>query len=94
MGVSFWQARFVGASTYRRCTMKQTALTEQELRSVKISRNWGLLVDNKDNKPLCLHKLMDFNQSFQAYDTLDGGNCQTLFWESQPMTQKEALKPR
>lgn len=54
--------------------------------------NWGLLVDNKDNKPLCLHKLMDFNQSFQAYDTLDGGNCQTLFWESQPMTQKEAAK--
>ena len=55
--------------------------------------NWGLLVDNQDNQPLCLHKLMDFNQSFYAYDTTDGGRCQTLFWDAafeETMTQKEA----
>ena len=50
--------------------------------------NWGLLVDNQDNQPLCLHKLMDFNQSFLAYDHLEGANCQTVFGEQ--MTQKEA----
>lgn len=41
--------------------------------------NWGVLVNNLNNKPISLHKLMDFNQAFQAYDTLDGANCQTLF---------------
>lgn len=35
-----------------------------------------------------LHKLMDFNRAFYSYDTLDGANCQTVFWEK--MTQKEA----
>ena len=47
--------------------------------------NWGVLVDNISNKPVSLHKLMDFNQAFQAYDTIDGANCQTLIpafcWE-------------
>lgn len=52
--------------------------------------NWGLLVDNADNQPVCLHRLMDFNQSFSAYDTLDGANCQTVF--GQQMTQKEAAQ--
>ncbi len=41
--------------------------------------NWGILVENASNEPVSLHKLMDFNQAFQAYDTLDGANCQTLF---------------
>ena len=50
--------------------------------------NWGVLVKNADNKPICLHKLMDFNQAFQAYDSLDGANCQTVFREH--LTQKEA----
>ncbi|MBE6008917.1 MAG: hypothetical protein E7235_06940 [Lachnospiraceae bacterium] len=50
--------------------------------------NWGLLVDNKTNKPISLHPLMDFNQSFNAYDTLEGANCQTVMPSS--MTQKEA----
>ncbi|MDE7311108.1 MAG: hypothetical protein K2N87_05720 [Eubacterium sp.] len=50
--------------------------------------NWGVLVDNQDNQPVSLHKLMDFNQSFRAYDTIEGANCQTVFGES--MTQKEA----
>jgi len=31
---------------------------------------------------------MDFNQAFNAYDTLDGANCQTVF--GQKLTQREA----
>lgn len=50
--------------------------------------NWGVLVDNASNKPVSLHKLMDFNQSFHAYDSLEGANCQTTFGEH--LTQKEA----
>lgn len=50
--------------------------------------NWGVLVDNARNKPVCMHKLMDFNQAFHAYDTLEGANCQTSF--GQQITQKEA----
>lgn len=50
--------------------------------------NWGVLVNNSNNKPVCLHKLMDFNQSFNSYDSLEGANCQTVFGER--MTQKEA----
>ena len=50
--------------------------------------NWGVLVDNRNNKPICLYKLMDFNQSFKSYDDLDGANCQTTFGVK--MTQKEA----
>lgn len=40
--------------------------------------NWGLLVDNNTNEPISLHPLMDFNQCFGAYDTLDGANCLTV----------------
>lgn len=43
--------------------------------------NWGVLVRNDNNKPVRLHDLMDFNQAFQAYDDLDGANCQTMFGE-------------
>lgn len=50
--------------------------------------NWGVFVDNSNNKPICLHKLMDFNQAFHSYDTLEGANCQTAFGVK--MTQKEA----
>lgn len=50
--------------------------------------NWGVLVDNSTNRPLRLHDLMDFNQAFHAYDTLEGAECQTLFGEFR--TQKEA----
>lgn len=50
--------------------------------------NWGLLVDNKNNKPVRLHDLMDFNQAFNAYETLDGANCQTVFGKK--LTQREA----
>lgn len=40
--------------------------------------NWGLLVDNQTNRPISLHLLMDFNQSFHAYDTLEGAGCLTM----------------
>lgn len=40
--------------------------------------NWGLLVDNRTNRPLCLHPLMDFNQAFQAYDQIEGAGCLPL----------------
>lgn len=51
--------------------------------------NWGVLVKNKTNKPVGLHKLMDFNRAFYAYDTEEGANCQTLF-HREHKTQKEA----
>lgn len=50
--------------------------------------NWGFLVDNRSNRCISLYPLMDFNQSFLAYDTLDGTRCQTVMPES--MTQREA----
>lgn len=50
--------------------------------------NWGVLVDNSDNRPVCLHKLMDFNRAFHAYDQTEGANCQTAF--GRHITQKEA----
>ena len=49
--------------------------------------NWGFLVNNKNNQLTTLHPLMDFNQSFQAYDTLDGAKCLTV---EKAMSQKEA----
>lgn len=49
--------------------------------------NWGVLVDNMTNKPLRLHDLMDFNQTFEAYDTLDGAPCLTT---DKKQTQKDA----
>lgn len=50
--------------------------------------NWGLFLDNQSNKPLCLHPLMDFNQAFRGYDTLEGARCQTV--SARILTQKEA----
>ena len=50
--------------------------------------NWGFLIDNETNKPVSLHPLMDFNQAFQSYETLEGANCQTEF--PRILTQKEA----
>ncbi|MGN0244262.1 MAG: hypothetical protein ACI4CT_09410 [Lachnospiraceae bacterium] len=49
--------------------------------------NWGVLIDNKTNQPIRLHDLMDFNQAFQAYETLDGANCLTA---DTTQTQREA----
>ena len=49
--------------------------------------NWGFWVNNADNKLGTLHPLMDFNQAFHSYDTLDGAKCLTT---ETPMFQKEA----
>ncbi len=40
--------------------------------------NWGFLVDNETNRCISLYPLMDFNQCFHAYDTIEGANCQTV----------------
>ena len=40
--------------------------------------NWGFLMDNRTNDPISLFPLMDFNQSFQSYDTLEGARCLTV----------------
>ena len=50
--------------------------------------NWGFMVDNDTNKIISLYPLMDFNQSFQSYDTLDGANCQTVL--PHHLNQREA----
>jgi hypothetical protein len=50
--------------------------------------NWGFLIDNRDNQYISLYPVMDFNQSFLSYDTLDGANCQTVY--PRRMTQREA----
>lgn len=50
--------------------------------------NWGFFVDNENNQPVFLHPLMDFNQAFHSYDTLDGANCQTVL--PRKATQREA----
>lgn len=50
--------------------------------------NWGLLIDNKTNQPVKIHPLMDFNQAFNSYDSIDGANCQTVL--PRIMTQREA----
>ena len=51
--------------------------------------NWGLLVDNKTNKPLRLHDLMDFNRTFRSYDTLEGAGCLTTL---EKMSQRQAAE--
>lgn len=41
--------------------------------------NWGFLVDNQTNEYVSLYPIMDFNQSFGSYDTIDGANCLTVY---------------
>lgn len=50
--------------------------------------NWGFLVDNQTNRYISLYPIMDFNQSFSSYDTMEGAGCQTVFPKKQ--TQREA----
>ena len=50
--------------------------------------NWGFWVDNETNKYLSLYPIMDFNESFGSYDTLDGAKCQTE--TSRTISQREA----
>lgn len=52
--------------------------------------NWGVLIRNATNRPVRLHPLMDFNQSFHAYDREEGANCQTLFGRGR--NQREAAQ--
>lgn len=54
--------------------------------------NWGFLIDNRTNKYISLYPLMDFNQCFLSYDTIDGANCQTVPWVTggTRVTQREA----
>lgn len=49
--------------------------------------NWGFFVDNKTNKLICLHPLMDFNKAFLSYDSIEGAICQTT---ERKISQKEA----
>ena len=49
--------------------------------------NWGLFVDNQTNLPIRLYDLMDFNEAFQSYDTIEGTRCLTC---DKLLTQKEA----
>lgn len=50
--------------------------------------NWGFLIDNQTNQYIRLYPLMDFNQCFLAYDSLEGANCMTV-WPGR-MTQRAA----
>lgn len=50
--------------------------------------NWGFLVDNQTNECISLYPIMDFNQSFGSYDTIEGANCLTIYPEKK--TQREA----
>ena len=50
--------------------------------------NWGFLVDNRTNAYVSLYPVMDFNQCFLAYDTLDGARCQTV--AKRNVSQREA----
>lgn len=49
--------------------------------------NWGFTADNRTNKLMKLHPLMDFNKAFLSYDTVEGARCQTA---KGSMSQKDA----
>ena len=49
--------------------------------------NWGFWISTADNRLQTLYPLMDFNQAFQAYQTIDGAKCLTT---EKNMSQKEA----
>lgn len=53
--------------------------------------NWGLLVDNRTNRPVRLYDLMDLNQAFKAYGTLSGANCLTTP-AGRRLTQRQAAE--
>ena len=51
--------------------------------------NWGFFVDNKTNKVLKLHPLMDYNKAFLSYDKISGARCQT---SDTPLSQQQDRK--
>ena len=46
-------------------------------------------MENRTHRMTRLYPLMDFNKAFQAYDTLEGGRCQTLEGN---LSQREAAE--
>lgn len=54
----------------------------------RLRGNWGFLVDNRTGQAVRLHDLMDFNQSFLAYDTIEGAGCLTTV--DRKISQKDA----
>ena len=44
-----------------------------------IRKTGDFWVDNRTNEYVSLYPIMDFNQSFGSYDTIDGANCQTVY---------------
>ena len=51
--------------------------------------NWGFFVDNKTNKVMKLHPLMDYNKAFLSYDKISGARCQTA---DTPLSQQQAAE--
>ena len=51
--------------------------------------NWGFWIDNRTNRPIRLHPLMDFNKAFLAYEDLEGARCLTA---PTPMSQRQAAR--
>ena len=51
--------------------------------------NWGFWVDNKTNKVLKLHPLMDYNKAFLSYDKISGARCQTA---DKPKSKQQAAE--
>lgn len=45
-------------------------------------------MDNRTNQPVRLFDLMDLNQTFLAYDTIEGANCMTT--GNRKISQREA----
>ena len=55
--------------------------------------NWGFWVDNKNNKLLHLHPLMDYNKAFLSYENLSGARCHaTDGKQSQQEAAEEAVR--
>ena len=55
--------------------------------------NWGFWVDNKSNKLLELHPLMDYNKAFLSYEKLSGARCHATDGKlSQQEAAEEAVR--
>ena len=53
--------------------------------------NWGFEVDNRINRLVKLHPLMDFNKAFNAYDSVEGATCLAVRdVEGEIISQREA----
>lgn len=52
--------------------------------------SWSFLVDKQTNRPVSLYPIMDFNQSFHSYESINGDSCQAVFpWKP---IRREAVK--